>query len=305
MAVATNHTGNGGLASGSDQLLINILQGQAADHAFFISTVGEPAQNDAGSIVELTGVAQVSQHAVHLIGTLADFFNEQDLALGIDLVRRAKRGRQQRQVAAAQTALGLAGHDGGDGAAFGIDIFHGLTEQHRLHEGSAVLVQTIAPSTHHGHMVRFHATDLVEGVEHSGHVAVTAEDLGILLDGLPVQQRQDTMEAVTAAGTDDALDTLISKSGIDVGSTDGIHTGQKAMACSGTGIEHRLQTHVTDGLHQLLGGFRRGAGTTQNSQTIAGLQGFGTDHLRFLQSDIQKREPRGAPFWGKVLTCWR
>ena len=303
--MATNHAGNGGLAGGSDQLLINVLQSQAADHAFFISAVGETAQNDAGSIVELTGVAQVSQHAVHLIGTLADLFDKQNLALGIDLVRRAKRGSQQRQVAAAQTALGLTGHDGSDGAAFGIDIFHGLTEQHSLYKGSAVLVQTIAPSTHHGHMVRFHATDLVEGVEHSGHVAVTAEDLGILLDGLPVQQRQDTVEAVAAAGTDDALDTFVGKSSVNVGSTDSVHTGQKAVAGGGTGIEHRLQTHVTDSLHQLLGGFRRGAGTTQNSQTIAGLQGFGTDHLRFLQSDIQKREPRGAPFWGKVLTCWR
>ena len=234
----------------------------------------------------LAAVAQLGQHTIHGIGQFAHFLDEQDLALGIDLIGSAQRGGQQRQVTAAQTALGCARHHSGDGAAFGVDKLHRLTEQDGLDERSGVLIQAVAPGTHHLHMVRLHIADLVQGVEHSGDVAVAAEQLGILFDGIPVQQGQDAVEAVTATGADDTLDAVIGKGGVDVGGAHGVGARQKAVLGGGAGIEHRLQAHVTDSLGQFLGGLGSGAGTAQNGHTVAGLKMLRTDHSHFLQSDI-------------------
>jgi len=146
-------------------------------------------------------------------------------------------------------------------------------------------------------MIGLHTADLVQSVEHGGNIAVAAKQLGILFDGLPVQQGQNAMEAIAAAGADDALDGRIGKGGVDVGGANGVGTRQKAVSGGGAGIEHGLQAHITDGAGQLFGGLGRGAGTAQDGHAVTGLKVFGTDHRRFLQSKLLKKgSPEGLPF---------
>ena len=85
----------------------------------FFFARSELAEDDAGDVVELAGQAERAEHAVDAVGRFADVFEEQNLAVGFDFVRRAHHGVQDGEVAADESAAGFAGVQG-DGAG---DVF--------------------------------------------------------------------------------------------------------------------------------------------------------------------------------------
>ena len=287
--MAADHTGDGGLAGGLDDILKNLLQGQSLIGIAGCAVV-IVAHDDAGGILELTGITQVGQHTVYTVGRLAHFFNEQDLALGVDLIGSTQRCGDQGQVTAHQFTLGGTAYQGLHSRCIGrILVSDLLAEQHSLHKGLAVLIQTGVPCTNHGHMVSNQVALLIQSNVQSSDVAVATEELGVLADHLEVQHRQDTRCAVAAADGHNTIDGGIGKSSIQVSGTLRVRTSQIAVDCGGRGIQHRLEAHCTDGSSLFLAGnVTGGAGSAQNCHAGTGEQRLGSIHICNTSHSIKK-----------------
>ena len=62
------------------------------------------AEDDAAHAVEFAGVAQLPQHAIDLIGLRADVFEEEKLAFGRGLPRRAEQRNENAEASAVERA---------------------------------------------------------------------------------------------------------------------------------------------------------------------------------------------------------
>src|SRR5258708_4283801 len=75
-------------------------------------TFRKVSQHNPAHAFELTGLFQMHQDAIHLVGLHSAIFENQDRILGVQFPRRSDRGFQQSQASAQNSAHGLTREDG-------------------------------------------------------------------------------------------------------------------------------------------------------------------------------------------------
>ena len=66
--------------------------------------VGKFTEHEAAHAFEFSGLAQMQQHAIELIGTHTAIFEDEDRTARVEFPRRAERGLEQRDATAEHAA---------------------------------------------------------------------------------------------------------------------------------------------------------------------------------------------------------
>src|SRR5688500_1920572 len=103
--MAEREAGEGGAVEGTEAVAEDVLEAEGRAGGL---AVGAAAEDEAGHLLQLSAERELREHPVDAVGRFLDVLEEENRAVGVDLVRRSHQRRDEGQVAAGEPSGGLA-----------------------------------------------------------------------------------------------------------------------------------------------------------------------------------------------------
>ena len=198
--------------------------------ARIMRAVGEVTIGDGGDAGQKAALPELVQHAVDTVGIFTSILQDQDAACPVKGIRRADKGREDRQIAANNRPFCLSRNDGrqlppgrqGQGTL-------PCVCRKALKELACRIGIGAAEGDHERPIGRDQAAFFPEGNLQRRHITEADDQFRMSGDIVVIQLIEDACRAIAAIETEDGLDVIVVEQGVDIAGPFLIGPGKEAV----------------------------------------------------------------------------